>query len=57
MDNFIINTIIIIFLWILTFYFTIYCLKVYIDSSNIFYACFLHLLLIVLIIYGYPSPS
>ena len=44
-----------VILWIIFIYFTIYCLREYIDGSNIYYALFLHLLLILLTIIVYPS--
>jgi len=41
-------TVLIILMWIITIYFTLYCLKTYIDKKNAFYACFLHLLILFL---------
>jgi len=43
-----------IVLWVIAIYFTIYCVKNYIDGSNIYYTCFLHLLLIFLTVLLYP---
>lgn len=44
-----------VILWILFIYFTIYCLREYIDGSNIYYAMCLHLALVFLTILIYPS--
>jgi len=44
-----------IILWIIFIYFTIYCLKNYIDNNNIYYTFFLRLVVIFLTILVYPS--
>ena len=46
-----------IILWILFIYFTIYCIKNYIDANNVYYTCFMHLLLLLLTVVVYPSVT
>lgn len=46
-----------IILWILFIYFTIYCIKNYIDANNVYYTCFMHLLLLLLTVIVYPSVT
>lgn len=45
----------VIILWVVGIYFTIYCIKQYVDKTNAFWACFLHLFLIALTIICYPA--
>ena len=47
MESILLNWIIRIVFWVLCIYFIIYCLRVYINEENVFYASSIHLFLIL----------